>query len=174
MNCIVFPGNPGKQYEKTRHNLPFRVLQAFTRGKNPVWKKKFNALWTKIPAGSGTVLLLKPEVFMNNTGKSVQGAVSFFKIKTEDILVLHDDIELPFGTFALKKGGGSGGHNGLRSITQHIGSADYSRLRLGISRPRHGSVASYVLGRFSPEEEAALPDFILSVVEFLNSVPSHN
>ncbi len=168
MKCIVFPGNPGKQYEKTRHNLPQMVLETFIGNKNPVWKKKFNALWTKIQDGEKTAILLKPEVFMNNTGKSVQSAAAFFKIGIEDIIVLHDDIELPFGHFALKKGGGAAGHNGLRSIIQTMGSKNFYRLRLGVSRPARGTVASYVLGRFTPEEEAELPDFTRAASDYLS------
>ncbi len=168
MKCIIFPGNPGKQYKKTRHNLPQRVLETYLQNKTPGWKKKFNALWTKIQDGNKTAILLKPEVFMNNTGKSVQSAAAFFKISVKDIVVLHDDIELPFGQVALKNGGGAAGHNGLRSIIQTLGSRDFYRIRLGVSRPAKGTVASYVLGRFTPEEEAELPDFILSASVFLS------
>ncbi len=167
MKLIVFPGNPGKQYEKTRHNLPRMVLNTFTRGKYSTWKKKFNALWTKETVETESIVLLKPEVFMNNTGKSVQSAAAFFKVQTKNIIVLHDDIELPFGYYALKKGGGAAGHNGLRSIIQSLGTNDFFRIRLGISRPGREKVAAYVLGRFSSEEEAELHDFTAAVVDFL-------
>ncbi len=123
-----------------------------------------------MPVKGDSIIFLKPEVYMNNTGKCVQSAVSFFKIPVEHIIVLHDDIELPFGTVTLKKGGGSAGHNGLRSITQHLGSNAYYRMRLGIGRPRKAAVASYVLGRFSPEEEPLLPDFITRVINSLEAI----
>ena len=166
MKLIVFPGNPGKQYEKTRHNLPRMVLKAFTLNKQVTWKKKFNALWAKDTSNGETVVLLKPEVFMNNTGKSVQSAAAFFKIPPSEIFVLHDDIELPFGYVSLKKGGGAAGHNGLRSIIQILGSSDFYRIRLGISRPEREKVASYVLGRFSQEEEAELSLFTAAAADF--------
>lgn len=167
MNLIVFPGNPGKQYEKTRHNLPRMVLDTFIRDKNPIWKKKFNALWAKDTVGTEDIILLKPEVFMNNTGSSVQSAAAFFKVPAENIFVLHDDIELPFGYYTLKKGGGAAGHNGLRSIIKSLGTSDFFRIRLGISRPGREKVASYVLGKFSGEEEAELPDFTAAAADFL-------
>ena len=166
MKLIVFPGNPGRQYEKTRHNLPWMVLENHAKRNNLIWKKKFNALWCK--SHEGKAILLKPETFVNNTGQSVQPAAAFFKIPPDDIMVLHDEIELPFGKILLKHGGGAGGHNGLRSIIHSLGTNSFPRMRLGVSRPSRGDVASYVLGRFSPEEEAELPDFINNAEETLS------
>ena len=160
---IIFPGNPGRQYERTRHNLPWMALDTFSEGRNLMWKSKFNGKWSSVQEGGEKTILLQPLTFMNLTGKSVQNAAAFFKIKTEDILVLHDDLELPFGFLALKKGGGAGGHNGLRSIASNLGGNGFCRLRMGISRPGRQSPASYVLDRFSREEEAELPDFLNAV-----------
>ncbi len=175
MKLIVFPGNPGKQYEKTRHNIAWRVLDHIQEDKNLVWKKKFNALWVMFTVKDEKIVLLKPEVFMNNTGKSVQSASAFFKISADSVTVIHDDIELPFGYFVFKKDGGAGGHNGLRSIAQSLGSENFYRLRLGISRPGKEQVASYVLSRFSKAEEAELPDFVRKsadiLEEWINSRP---
>ena len=157
---VVFAGNPGREYEKTRHNIGWVVLDAFAESTNFNWKKKFNGSWTDYYSGTSKIIFLKPETFMNNTGKSVQAAAHFFKIKPEEILILHDDLELDFEKVVLKKGGGTGGHNGLRSMNQHLGTSEYYRLRLGIGRPVHGSVSSFVLGRFSPDEEIGLQIFI--------------
>lgn len=136
------------------------VLETFQKGKNLLWKTKFNGSWSSIGEGNERAVLLKPMTFMNLTGKSVQSAAVFFKVSPKDILVLHDELELPFGFLSLKSGGGTGGHNGLRSIESGIGSREFARLRIGISRPQRQQPASYVLGRFTREEEAELPDIL--------------
>ncbi len=172
IKMVVFTGNPGREYEKTRHNIAWMVLNSFTGSNIFVWKKKFNGQWTDYYAGTNKIIFLKPETFMNNTGKSVQAAAHFFKIKPEEILILHDDLELDFEKVVLKKGGGTGGHNGLRSMNQHLGTSEYYRLRLGIGRPVHGSVSSFVLGRFTPEEEIGLSVFIPKAVSVLEDILS--
>ncbi|MCK5154284.1 MAG: aminoacyl-tRNA hydrolase [Spirochaetales bacterium] len=172
IKMVVFTGNPGREYEKTRHNIGWMVLDSFTGSDSFTWKKKFNGQWTDYFTGSDKIIFLKPETFMNNTGKSVQAAAHFFKIKPEEIIVIHDDLELDFEKIVLKKGGGTGGHNGLRSINQHLGTSEYYRLRLGISRPVHGSVSSHVLGRFSPDEEIGLQVFIPRTVTVLEDILS--
>ncbi len=168
MKLLVFPGNPGRQYEKTRHNLPWMVLDTFLEGRNLPWKTKFNARWCSLQEGGEKTVLLKPRTFMNLTGKSVQSAAAFFKIPAGQIMVLHDDLELNFGFLSIKKGGGTGGHNGLRSITSSLGSKDFYRLRMGISRPARQAPASYVLDRFSREEEAELPDLLNAASKILD------
>ncbi len=170
IKMVVFAGNPGREYEKTRHNIGWMVLKSFTDSNNFIWKKKFNGLWTDHFAGTNKVIFLKPEAFMNHTGKSVQAAAHFFKIKPEEILILHDDLELDFEKVVLKKGGGTGGHNGLKSMNQHLGTSDYYRLRLGIGRPVHGSVSSFVLGRFTKDEEIVLPLLIDKARNLLEKV----
>jgi len=107
---------------------------------------------------------------MNNIGKSVQAAAHFFKYKPEEVLIVHDDLELDFEKIILKKGGGTGGHNGLRSMNQHLGTSEYYRLRLGIGRPVHGSVSSFVLGRFSPDEEIGLQTFVPGAADILENI----
>ncbi len=108
---------------------------------------------------------------MNNSGESVVAAMSFFKLKPADLLVIHDDLELPFGTVQIKKGGGTGGHNGLRSIIRQTGSSDFFRFRLGISRPPAGhDVSSWVLSRFSSDEESILPDYLRKAAELYEQV----
>ena len=160
IKMTVFAGNPGREYERTRHNIAWMVLDFIGSSSDFNWKKKFNGLWADYFIGTNKVIFLKPETFMNNSGKSVQAAAHFFKIKPEEIIVIHDDLELPFGKVIVKKDGGAGGHNGLRSITQHLGSSNYYRLRMGIGRPVHGNVSSFVLGRFTPDEEIDLRVFV--------------
>ena len=160
IKMVVFTGNPGREYEKTRHNIGWMVLNSITGSNTFTWKKKFHGQWTDYYAGSNKIIFLKPETFVNNTGKSVQAALHFFKFKPEEIIIVHDDLELAFEKIVFKKSGGTGGHNALRSINQHLGTSEYYRIRMGISRPEHGTVSSHVLGRFSPDEEIGLQNFI--------------
>ncbi len=172
IKMVVFSGNPGREYEKTRHNVGWMVLDAISGSGTFNWKKKFNGQWTDYYAGANKIIFLKPDTFMNNTGKSVQSAAHFFKIKPEEIIIIHDDLELDFEKIVLKMGGGTGGHNGLRSMNQHLGTSEYYRLRLGIGRPVHGSVSSFVLGRFNPDEEIGLQTFVPKVVTVLEDILS--
>ena len=152
---IVFLGNPGIQYRLTRHNVGFMVCDKVLdlMGESGSWQTKFHAQFIK----HGPCVLLKPQTFMNESGISVQEASKFFGIVPSDILVVHDDIELPFGEVRRQLGGGMGGHNGLRSVRQHLGTEAFCRLRIGVGRPTGGmQVADYVLARFSPLEEKQL------------------
>ena len=159
IRLAVFLGNPGNQYKLTRHNLAWQFLDIISCNLNPSWQKKFKGTYAKdiLPQNC---IALRPETYMNRTAESVRGAADFFKFKPENIIVCHDDIELNFGETVLKKGGGSAGHNGLRSITQHLGSDSFYRFRLGISRPSRGEVSSHVLGKFTEDEAAALNSYL--------------
>ena len=156
MRCIVFLGNPGREYEKTRHNVGRRLIDALSFAKEVPWNSKFKGRYAQAPPPYRATLLL-PETYMNKSGESVGACLRFLKIEPKDLTVAHDDLELPFGTIDVRIGGGLGGHNGLRSIVSAIGTKEFARLRIGISRPRHGDAASYVLGRFDPDEESVLP-----------------
>jgi len=164
INLTVFLGNPGKMYTKTRHNLAWMAAEAIPTIANLRFQKKFHGRWTDIKTGAYREVLLFPETYMNKSGESVSSACSFFKIDPKkegsNLLVVHDEIELPFGTVELKRGGGTAGHNGLRSINQQTGSSDFLRLRLGVGRPPRGAVSSWVLSRFSEDEELLLPKFL--------------
>lgn len=153
MKLVVLLGNQGLEYARTRHNFAWLFAESLPYSGSLVWLRKFNGIY----ASHGGALYLKPETYMNRSGESVGPCVQFYKIRTGEILVVHDDIELPFGEVALKQGGGLGGHNGLRDIERVLSTRAFARLRLGISRPSRGDIASYVLSRFSPEEESALP-----------------
>ncbi len=161
IKMVVFLGNKGAQYEKTRHNIGW----LFEKHLNSFQDKssKFNALYYKDSDG---IIYLLPQTLMNKSGESVVKAMQFFKVKIEEILVVHDELETTFGSFKLKRGGGLAGHNGLRSIATLTGSKEFNRLVLGISRPVNGSVASYVLQRFSVQEEAELNMFFDGVLSY--------
>jgi len=158
MLLIVGLGNPGMQYEDTRHNIGFKVIDNLVSdlGASDVSKNAFYGKLFKSP----NFLLLKPMTFMNISGKSVQAVKNFYKIELEDIIVIHDDIDLPFSALRFKNAGGHGGHNGLRSIDAMIGK-EYTRVRMGVGKPEHKSqVADYVLHNFSIEEEKVLSGWI--------------
>ena len=166
---IVALGNPGRQYEQTRHNLGWIVLDEFIalldrRGVsvNPLKGPRAPMRLWKARIGREEWLLCKPETFMNLSGEAVGALVRFYRLKTESVFVLHDEVDLPLGRMKLKKGGGAAGHNGLKSIASHLGSPDFARLRLGVGKPAHGDMADYVLARFRPEEG----DTLKQVVEF--------
>jgi len=158
MKLIVGLGNPGPTYTYTRHNIGFLTIDKILdrTSANNISKKNFLGELYKYK----DLLLLKPTTFMNLSGKSVQAVSSFYKIKPEDILVIHDDIDLPFGAIKLKKGGGHGGHNGLKSIDSLI-TKEYNRLRLGVDKPEFKTqVPNYVLSKFNENEQKMLDDFL--------------
>lgn len=166
IRLIFFCGNPGKEYANTRHNAAWMVLDRIAERETLFWQSKFRGFYAKSLA-PGNTILLKPDLYMNLAGQSLAPAAAFFRIEPQNILVCHDDIELDFGTAALKSGGGSAGHNGLRSIEKLLGSNSFFRFRIGISRPHRGNVDSHVLGRFSPDEEAVLPLYMKLAAEKL-------
>jgi len=157
---VVGLGNPGRQYERNRHNVGFmaadEVRSAFGL---PDYKEKFSGVWTKGDA----LAVLKPQTYMNLSGDSVQPAAAFLKVPPKEIVVLHDELDIPFGDVRLKFGGGHAGHNGLRSIIERLGTPDFVRVRIGIGRPPpgfRGEVADYVLHDFDASERAELPDVL--------------
>lgn len=157
IRLITFLGNKGTQYARTRHNSGWMLCDVLERDIGTVaWQEKFHGHWGKMSIGGAPVMVLKPMTFMNESGRSVGAAQRFFNLDPQEILVVHDDLELPFRSVKLQSGGGLGGHNGLRSIKDHLGSTAWYRLRIGIGRPVKGTVSSYVLSRFDPMEEALL------------------
>src|SRR6476619_2077410 len=149
-------GNPGREYERTRHNAGWMVLDELARRHSGSWRSKFSGSLAEIRLGDLRLALLKPETYMNDSGRSVGAAVRFFKVEPEQVLVVHDDVDLESGRLQARAGGGLAGHNGLRSLAQHLGSQDFLRLRIGIGRPGRGDprpVADWVLSPFTPEED---------------------
>jgi PTH1 family peptidyl-tRNA hydrolase len=156
IKLVVGLGNPGSEYEFTRHNIGWLLLDAYNPISGNNWKSKFKGYYTDATIGSEKIYFLKPDTYMNLSGESVQPLCQFFKIKPEEILVLQDELDLPFGQIMFKKGGGLAGHNGLKSITQCLGTQDFHRMRIGIGRPVHGSVSNWVLSKFSGDKEIEL------------------
>ncbi len=169
MKLIVGLGNPGARYEKTRHNVGFMVLDALASCYDlKIDKKQGAALVGQGRLAGQKVLLLKPQTYMNKSGEAVLEIINYYRDAIEDLLVIHDDLDLEVGRLRFKRGGGSGGHNGLKSITQMLNSPDYSRLKIGIGRPTGPMKAEdYVLGALGENERKILPEVIKSSLEGL-------
>ncbi len=160
---IVGLGNPGRQYETTRHNAGFMAIDHFAKTTQyQSWQVKFDGLFCRQRLFGRQVALAKPTTFMNRSGRCVAGLVRFFKIPQSNILILHDDLDLPFGRVKAVAGGGAGGHNGIRSLIKELGTNAFARVKIGIGRPArdekgHGiPIDRYVLSNFSPEETGLL------------------
>ena len=168
---LVGLGNPGPKYLWTRHNAGFIVLDRFSHlASIPVTKKSFSGLYGEGSHCGERLLLLKPQTFMNLSGRSVAEALRFHKLSLSDLVVLHDDLDIHFGQARIKEGGGHGGHNGLRSLMQELGGGQFTRVRIGIGRPERGDVVNYVLTNFSSEEMTSLPTLVDGVVDLLESL----
>ena len=169
MKIICGLGNPGRESARHRHNIGFQVVEALcARWKAPFTSHKFEAELATASFAGDKVLLLKPQTFMNISGQALAAAARFYKVGVEGVLVVHDELDLPFGRLQLKPGGGSGGHNGLKSIAESWGEQDYARLRFGVGRPPGPGpdrVVGHVLSNFSTEEQPQLPALIARAVE---------
>ncbi len=158
MTLFVGLGNPGAQYEDTRHNIGFKVIDRLVSDFRARDISK-NTFYGQLYRSSHS-LFLKPTTYMNLSGKSVQPVKNFFKVELDDVIVIHDDIDLPFGAVRFKRGGGHGGHNGLKSLDEYIGK-EYLRVRIGVGKPEHKSqVADYVLHDFSETERSELENLV--------------
>ena len=149
-------GNPGREYAATRHNAGWMVVDELARRSGGSWRSKFSGQFSEIRLDGSRVALLKPETYMNESGKSTAAAARFFKVPVESVIVVHDDVDLEEGRLQARLGGGLAGHNGLRSIAQALGSREFLRLRIGVGRTGRGdrrSVADYVLAPFAPEAD---------------------
>ncbi|MCW2277023.1 aminoacyl-tRNA hydrolase [Heliophilum fasciatum] len=161
MKVIVGLGNPGRQYASTRHNIGFMVVDELAdRWGCAPFVSRFRGLVTEARMEGQKVLLLKPETFMNLSGEAVGEAVRFFKVDPKDILVIHDDLDLPPGRLRGREKGRSGGHNGLKSLIAHLGGENFPRLKMGIGRPVQGSSAAFVLQNFAVDEAEVVETMI--------------
>ena len=168
MHLVVGLGNPGKKYEKNRHNVGFMVVEHLARTHGmPDFKDKFSGVWTKGDLSCGStrfpVALLEPATFMNLSGDCVQPAAAFLKVEPKSIIVVHDELDLPWRDVKLKLGGGHAGHNGLRSLIDRLGVPDFVRVRVGVGRPPpgfKGDVADFVLQNFDSMESGELPEVV--------------
>ena len=168
MYLIAGLGNPGEKYSKTRHNVGFLVIDEITKNlqSTNITNKNFQAITLK----SKSHIYTKPQTFMNLSGESILSIVDYYEIENKNTIVIHDDLDLPFGTVKFKLGGGHGGHNGLRSLDKHIGT-DYVRVRIGIGKPENkGDVANYVLSNFSKEEFDKLDDVIRHCIKAIDAL----
>jgi peptidyl-tRNA hydrolase, PTH1 family len=166
---VVGLGNPGRKYEGNRHNVGFMTVDELRRVEGlPDWREKFSGVFTKGAALGADLVLLKPLTFMNLSGQSVQPAAAFLKVAPAEIVVVHDELDLPFGDVRIKQGGGHAGHNGLRSLIERLGTPDFVRVRIGIGRPPagfRGEVADYVLSDFDAAERAELPGVLAKALD---------
>ncbi len=154
---VVGLGNPGREYAGNRHNVGFMVVDELARRHDGAWRGKFNGRIAEVRIDGHRVALLEPETYMNDSGRAVKAAASFFKLEPDAVIVVHDDSDLEHGRLQARLGGGLAGHNGLRSVTQHLGTPDFMRLRIGVGRPGRGDrrpLADYVLSDFDPADDA--------------------
>jgi PTH1 family peptidyl-tRNA hydrolase len=166
MKLFVGLGNPGAQYSLNRHNIGFMAVDAIQASHDfPAWRKRFAGLASEGKLGRESVLMLKPQTYMNESGRSVGEAVRFYKLDLADVIVFHDELDLAPGKVRVKAGGGGAGHNGLKSITAHIGN-DYVRVRIGIGHPGHRDlVTNHVLGNFAKADHTGLETLLGAMAE---------
>ncbi len=161
IRLVALLGNIGREYAGNRHNAGWMVAEAWPALAGISWQEKFRGLVASIDVAGEKVCVIKPGTFMNESGASVGPAMKFYKLEIGELLVVHDELELPFGVIGFKQGGGLGGHNGLRSVEAHLGSRDFNRFRIGIGRPEHKDIAGYVLADFKGEERRILEERVL-------------
>jgi peptidyl-tRNA hydrolase, PTH1 family len=165
MKIIAGLGNPGREYEKTRHNLGFMVVDELARrAAAGAAKSRFKADLIDIVIGGEKIIMVKPMTYMNLSGHAVREVAAWYKVPRQDVLVVIDELDIPYGAIRMRANGSAGGHNGLRSVTEQLGGTDIPRLRIGIGRGR-GVATTQVLSRFTPEEERDLPDIIAAAAD---------
>ena len=161
MKVVVGLGNPGSRYAGTRHNVGFAVLDLLAQGPRAGrWQSRFQAQVCELTEDATKVLLVKPDTFMNLSGRCVRQVVDFYQLPLEDLLVVCDDVNLPLGKLRFRPRGTHGGHNGLRDIQSHLGTTHYSRLRIGVGAPDEKEMIDHVLGRFRPAEKAIMDEAV--------------
>ena len=169
---VVGLGNPGSKYDQTRHNIGFMVVERLAeRAGFKLDTKKFNARFGSGSIARQKVVVAKPQTFMNCSGDSVQPMAAFYKLASQRIVIVHDELDLAFGCVRIKQSGGHAGHNGLRSISSRLGGGDYPRVRIGVGRPPHGGdVTGHVLGAFNSAEKASLEAVVERACEAVERV----
>ena len=169
MKLIVGLGNPGKEYENTRHNVGFNIVDLFLKKNNlKLDKEKFNGKYTKTRIKDEEVIFLEPQTYMNLSGDSVRKIMDFYKINVEDILIIQDDLDLDLGKIKLKENSSSGGHNGIKDIEEKLGTNSIKRLKIGISNNKQMDTKDYVLGKISKEDKEILEktyEICLNIIE---------
>ena len=170
VKLVVGLGNPGKDYIHTRHNIGFDFIDTYLENKkiNPSWSKKFEGLYFQTEINDNKVIFLKPMTFMNLSGESVYKFMNYYNINIEDLFVICDDMDLNIGNFKLKMSGSSGGHNGLKNISEHLHSNDFKRMKIGISRSESKDSKDYVLGLFSKDDRKKLESLFINLIPVLD------
>ena len=171
MLLVVGLGNPGREYARNRHNTGYMVVDELARRHDGFWRSKFSGRLAEVRVGEERLALLKPETYMNESGRSVGAAAAFFKLEPQSVLVVHDEGDFDLGRLEVKVGGGLAGHNGLRSIAQHLGTQDFLRLRIGVGRPERGDprpLADWVLADFQPHENAG--EFVTAAADAVETL----
>ena len=165
MRVVVGLGNPGKQYQGTRHNVGFAVIEGLASGPAASrFQSRFQAQIAEVMEGNEKVLLVKPETFMNLSGRAVRQVIDFYQVELTALLVVCDDINLPLGQLRIRSKGSHGGHNGLRDIQNHLGTQEYSRLRIGVGAGEEDLI-DHVLGRFRPSERPVIEDALSLAIQ---------
>jgi PTH1 family peptidyl-tRNA hydrolase len=173
MKLIIGLGNPGKKYERTRHNAGFIAVRAFSAAHGEVfldWKEKFNAEICEGRIGREKIVLLLPQTFMNLSGDSVAAAAAFWKVSPEDVMVAYDDVDIPLGKIRIRAEGSAGGHNGIKSLIERLGTKSFPRIRIGVGTELSKDIPSedWVLGKFAKDEEAPLRAVVETTVHALD------
>ncbi len=173
MKLVVGLGNPEKKYEFTRHNCGFRAIDYYASKNNLTFKNKFNGFYVETIVNNTKLILLKPQTYMNLSGESVIKFVNYYNISIEDILVIYDDVDFEIGKFKLRRGGSSGGHNGINNIIDLLETQNISRLRIGISK-NSIPLMDYVLGKFSNDENEKIESILPIISNIIDDFTVHN
>lgn len=169
MKIIAGLGNPGKKYDRTKHNTGFMAIDNYLDKNNlSLDKEKFEGKWTKQKINGEDVIILEPQTFMNESGRSISQVANFFKVKPEDVLVIQDDMDMPIGKIRIRANGKSGGHNGIKSIIRDLGTEKFNRLKIGIRHPEKTSVVSWVLTPFNDEQQKLMDDAFSTSEEIID------
>lgn len=169
MKIIAGLGNPGQKYDKTKHNTGFMTMDHYLDEKGlSLDKDKFEGLWTKQKINDEDVILLEPQTYMNESGRSVSQVANFFKVDPEDILIIQDDMDMPIGKIRIRANGKSGGHNGIKSIIRDLGTERFNRLKIGIRHPKNATVVSWVLTPFNDEQQKLMDDAFDTSVKIID------
>lgn len=170
IRLLVGIGNPGREYDKTRHNIGFEILDQWAKKNGETFRveKRFHGEVAKVDS----VYLLKPSTYVNRSGRSVRALLDYYKLALDELLVIVDDVDLPFGKVKMKARGSAGGHNGLKDIQTHLRTQDYFRLKVGIGDRSRGTLSDHVLGRFSAEETELLPSLVARAEEVIEELVS--
>lgn len=171
MKLIVGLGNPGKEYVKTRHNIGFMAIDKYIENKNLNSKEKFGGIYYETNINGEKAILLKPQKYINLSGEVIIQFVKFFKINIDDVLIIHDDLDIPVGKTKLRMSGGSGGHNGLKNIELYFKTKNYKRIKVGISNNKNIDTKNYVLGKFNNDDNKIIEESLNKIVHIIDDLP---